>query len=79
MLIYRPCLKSGSSRYPEPHAHISTKGTALIDVAKGRNSGIYSFVCGFNADTTCFYDIDPLSLPRRNHTASSSDDDAPFE
>lgn len=81
MLIWRPSAKSGSTqRYPEPYTHISTQGTAFIDVAKGRNTGIYSFICGFNAETTCFYDIDPLRLPRRDSEPESTnfDPDDPF-
>ena len=36
------------------------KGTALIECAKGRNVGTYSFVCGFDAEHTHFYDIENL-------------------
>lgn len=82
-LIWRPslCGRPGI-RYPEPYSTVSTQGTAMIDFAKGRNTGIYSFICGFNAETTSFYDIDPLSLPRHRSdtsptTASDCNDDPP--
>lgn len=79
-LIARPSVKSSNLRYPEPFDTYSTQGTALIDVAKGRNTGIYRFVCGFNSETTCFYDVDELSIPRIGHngiryTSAGSDQD----
>lgn len=80
MLIWRPSVNQREGlRYPQPFQDISTHGTAMIDVAKGRNTGIYSFICGFNAETTCFYDIDPLNLPRRNQEpqVDNTPDDAP--
>ncbi|MBD5173806.1 MAG: AAA family ATPase [Bacteroidales bacterium] len=66
MLVWRPEVSQVRTSYPEPFRDVSTHGTAMIDVAKGRNTGIYSFICGFNADTTCFYDIPSRELPSRN-------------
>lgn len=63
MLIYRPSAKPGHLRYPAPYDGVSTQNTAFINVAKGRNTGIYSFICGFNGKTTCFYDLDQNALP----------------
>ena len=65
-LVWRPEVLQVRTSYPEPFRDVSTHGTAMIDVAKGRNTGIYSFICGFNADTTCFYDIPSRELPSRN-------------
>lgn len=54
MLIYRP--EYYGKAYPEPFTGRDTAGTAMIDVAKGRNIGTTKFLCGFNKSTTCFYD-----------------------
>lgn len=66
ILIYRPeyySLTSGKNfKYSGQYANISTHGTALVNVAKGRNTGIYSFVCGFDANSTKFYDMDKNAL-----------------
>ena len=54
MLIYRP--EYYGKRYPEPFEMEETNGTAMIDVAKGRNIGVFKFILGFEAKTTRFYD-----------------------
>ncbi len=59
MLVYRP-EKNGVARYNAPYEDISIKGTALIDVAKGRNIGVGKFICGFDAAVTHFYDLREL-------------------
>lgn len=56
ILLYRP--EVYSKKYPEPFQTTDTKGTALIDIAKGRNTGVFKFIVGFNAATTHFYDLD---------------------
>ena len=65
-MIYRPeyySLTTGKNfKYSGQYASISTHGTALVNVAKGRNTGIYSFVCGFDANSTKFYDMDKDTL-----------------
>lgn len=58
ILIYRPELYSRS--YPAPYASTSTEGTALIDIAKGRNVGITKFILGFKPEQTLFYNLDEL-------------------
>lgn len=73
MLVYRPEYYSASRRYPDPFANVSTVGTAMIDVAKGRNSGVYRFIAGFDADTTRFY---PLELPPARSPEAASN---PFD
>ncbi len=78
-LIYRPWARSSALKYPEPFTGIDTCGTAMVDIAKGRNTGIYRFICGFNAETTHFYNIDPLRLPRADRARQADTlDDMPF-
>lgn len=60
ILIYRP---KDNDRFPEPYAGKSTVGTAMINIAKGRNIGEYSFLCGFKADNTLFYPLDESQIP----------------
>lgn len=58
MLIYRP--EYYGKDYPEPFRHSSTHGTAMIDVAKGRNVGTFKFLVGFNSPTTNFYNLSDI-------------------
>lgn len=60
MLIYRPELYD--DRYPAPYHETSTKGTAMIDVAKGRNIGLMKFIVGFDSRTTGFHEIEPAKI-----------------
>lgn len=60
-LIYRP--KDGAS-YPEPFKDKSTKGTAMISIAKGRNVGQRTFLCGFKSENTLFYPISEAEIDR---------------
>lgn len=54
MLIYRP--EVYSKPMPEPFENQDVANTAIVDVAKGRNIGIFKFLLGFDAQTTKFYD-----------------------
>ncbi len=54
LLIYRP--EYYGRQYSDEFSGIDTNGTALIDIAKGRNIGIGKFICGFEKETTKFYD-----------------------
>ena len=56
MLIYRPELYG--KFYPKPFQNADTHGTALIDVAKGRNIGLSKFLVRFDAQTTRFYEME---------------------
>lgn len=53
-LIYRP--EYYSRQHIDDFKTIDTKGTAMIDVAKGRNIGVFKFITHFNAATTHFFD-----------------------
>lgn len=61
LLIYRPL--DDSARYPSPYSDVPGQGTAMVTIAKGRNIGIGSFICGFKSENTLFY---PLSEPQLN-------------
>ena len=54
LLVYRP--EVYGRQYPDDFNNVSTEGTALIDIAKGRNIGLGKFICGFQKETTKFYD-----------------------
>ena len=54
LLIYRP--EVFGKKYPEPYNNTDTIGTAMIDIAKGRNIGLAKFICRFDARCTYFYE-----------------------
>ena len=58
ILIYRP--EVYGKRYPEEFSNADTNGTAMIDVAKGRNVGLMKFIVGFKKENTNFYDLDDI-------------------
>lgn len=55
ILLYRP--EVYGKRYPEPFQSTNPQGTALIDIAKGRDVGVFKFIVGFDAATTQFYEL----------------------
>ena len=63
ILLWRPEYYSDNLHYPKPYEDVSIKGTAHIDIAKGRNTGTFSFIAGFNAKLTKFYDL--TNLPKK--------------
>lgn len=76
LLIYRPEFYNKS--YSGTRSNISTKGTAQIKLAKGRNIGTGDFICGYNAPVTHFYELD--SIPKVDDSVSDNDfdNDRPF-
>lgn len=56
MLVYRP--EVYGKTFPKPYEHTPTTGMAMIDVAKGRNTGIYKFICAFDSGTVTFRPLD---------------------
>ena len=56
ILISRP--EQDRTMYPSPFENISIKGTALIDIQKGRNVGTSKFMVKFDAETTTFRSFD---------------------
>lgn len=69
MLIYRPELYG--KFYPEPFQNSPTNGTAMIDIAKGRNIGLAKFLVRFDPKTTHFSEYDQYST-------SVEDENEPF-
>ncbi len=72
ILVYRP--EYYNRAYPAPFDNkedYPTDGTAMIDVAKGRNIGTFKFFMGFNKNTTNFY--------KTNVIQQESNEDMPFE
>lgn len=80
MLIYRPEYYNRS--YPAPYDNreeYPIEGTAMIDVAKGRNIGTFKFFLGFDKKTTNFYRTDAISsYTPLTDVADSVEEDAPF-
>ncbi len=73
MMIYRPeACDPPVAHYPTPFHKISTKGTALVKVTKGRNVGSLEFIVGFDAKRTKFYDLED-SLPMEAPPPDTSD------
>lgn len=58
ILIYRP--EVYGKRYPDEFSEKATIGTAMVDVAKGRNVGLMKFLVGFKKENTNFYDLDDV-------------------
>ena len=59
--VYRPEYYNTSKQYPDEFSEVSTKNTALIDVAKGRNIGTFRFITKFDKAITHFTNVDNLS------------------
>lgn len=79
-LVYRPEYYGARYGYPEPYSQVSTHGTAMIDVAKGRNIGTRKFIVGFDSSLTRFYDLPQDRLPTggREEAGKETGDDVPF-
>ena len=77
--MYRPEVYGTRYSYPDPFAKVSTQGTAMIDIAKGRNVGTRRFIVAFNAALTTFSDLDQDHLPMKNEQETNeAGDDVPF-
>ncbi len=76
MLIYRA--EMYRRRYDHPFENIETSGTALINVAKGRNVGVGSFIAGFDAQSTFFYPLDKLPTSTFKEAERANTEDEPF-
>ena len=75
LLIYRPEVYGSRYRYPDELSKVSTQGTAMLHVCKGRNIGTFRFVIGFNAALTKFYELQQLPQIAQSNDI---DDNRPF-
>jgi replicative DNA helicase len=75
LLIYRPEVYGSRYKYPDELSKVSTEGTAMLHVCKGRNVGTFRFVVGFNASLTKFYELQQLPQVEQ---AKDIDDNRPF-
>lgn len=80
MFIYRP--EYYNKKFPYPFEDVDdVKGKAMIDVAKGRNIGVFKFLVRFDPNTTCFSDITDTyanDIARYANNIQGREDDAPF-
>lgn len=79
ILVYRPEYYNRS--YPSPYDNkedYPTEGTAMIDVAKGRNIGTFKFFLGFDKKTTNFYNSNLINDESNLSFELPEETDAPF-
>lgn len=79
ILVYRPEYYNRS--YPSPYDNkedYPTEGTAMIDVAKGRNIGMFKFFLGFDKKTTNFYNSNLINDESNLSFELPEETDAPF-
>lgn len=72
LLIYRP--ESYNAKYSGEYSNVDPKGTALIKLAKGRNIGTGSFICGYDANTTHFYDLATIPVIKKISTKQEDEE-----
>lgn len=75
LLIYRPEVYGSRYKYPDELSKVSTSGTAMLHVCKGRNIGTFRFIVGFNAPLTMFHELEQLPMAI---TTNDIDDNRPF-
>ena len=73
LLVYRPEFYNKS--YSGARCKVSTKNTAQIKLAKGRNIGTGDFICGYDAPVTHFYDLASIPMIEDNQEENK---DRPF-
>lgn len=79
ILVYRPEYYNRS--YPAPYDNkddYPTEGTAMIDVAKGRNIGTFKYFMGFNKKTTTFFKTNLINQTVDSQMELPEECDAPF-
>lgn len=57
-MIYRPEMYGSQERFPSPFADVDTLGRGLVINSKSRSEAIGSFLVGFRAECTLYYDMD---------------------
>lgn len=79
ILVYRA--EYYNRAYPAPFDNkddYPTDGTAMIDVAKGRNIGTFKFFMGFNKNTTNFFETNLINEDVQVPFEKPEEADAPF-
>lgn len=79
LLVYRA--EYYNRAYPAPFDNkddYPTDGTAMIDVAKGRNIGTFKFFMGFNKNTTNFFKTNLINEEVQVPFEKPEETDAPF-
>lgn len=79
ILVYRA--EYYNRAYPAPFDNkddYPTDGTAMIDVAKGRNIGTFKFFMGFNKNTTIFFKTNLINEDVQVPFEKPEEADAPF-
>lgn len=79
ILVYRA--EYYNRAYPAPFDNkddYPTDGTAMIDVAKGRNIGTFKFFMGFNKNTTNFFETNLINEEVQVPFEKPEEADAPF-
>lgn len=79
ILVYRA--EYYNRAYPAPFDNkddYPTDGTAMIDVAKGRNTGTFKFFMGFNKNTTNFFKTNLINEDVQVPFEKPEEADAPF-
>lgn len=79
ILVYRA--EYYNRAYPAPFDNkedYPTDGTAMIDVAKGRNIGTFKFFMGFNKNTTSFFKTKLINEEEQTPFEAPEEIDAPF-
>lgn len=79
ILVYRA--EYYNRAYPAPFDNkedYPTDGTAMIDIAKGRNIGTFKFFMGFNKSTTNFYKTNMIQDEADVPFEKPEESDAPF-
>lgn len=79
ILVYRA--EYYNRAYPAPFDNMDdypTDGTAMIDVAKGRNIGTFKFFMGFNKNTTNFFKTNLINEDVQVPFEKPEEADAPF-
>lgn len=79
ILVYRA--EYYNRAYPAPFDNkddYPTDGTAMIDVAKGRNIGTFKFIMGFNKNTTNFFKTNLINEDVQVPFEKPEEADAPF-
>lgn len=75
LLIYRPEIYG--KRYPEPFSNKSVVNTAMIDICKGRNIGLFKFLVSFDP-RRCYFSDPDFPIPEYTTPVATEDSGSGF-